>query len=157
MSDVPEADIHEFPRARPRVKKLRLLLVLSGLGLLALVSTAFGMMMAVAADVDELSLEADVRDDGREGRNSVLIDVHGRELGILRPPDNRIIVKDEQSARVMKTAVIAIEDKRFYEHDGVDLRGIARAFVQDVMQRKAVQRASTIPQQFVKNRLKAQD
>ena len=156
MNDDPEADIHEFPRTRPRVKKLRLLLVLSGLGLLAMVSTAFGMMMAVAADVDELSLEADVR-DGREGRNSVLIDVHGRELGILRPPDNRIIVGDKQIARVMKNAVIAIEDKRFYEHDGVDLRGVARAFVQDVLQRKAVQGASTIPQQFVKNRLKAQD
>ena len=56
----------------------------------------------------------------------------------------------------MKHAVIAIEDKRFYEHDGVDLRGVARAFVQDVVQRKAVQGASTIPQQFVKNALKAQ-
>ena len=156
MSDDPEADIHEFPRARPRVKKLRLLLVLSGLGLLALVSTAFGMMMAVAADVDGLAVEADIR-DGREGRNSILVDVHGRKLGILRSPENRIIVKDDQIARVMKNAVIAIEDKRFYQHEGVDLRGIARAFVQDVMQRKAVQGASTIPQQFVKNRLKAQD
>ena len=56
----------------------------------------------------------------------------------------------------MKHAVIAIEDKRFYEHDGVDLRGVARAFVQDVIQRKAAQGASTIPQQFVKNALQAQ-
>ena len=53
-------------------------------------------------------------------------------------------------------AVIAIEDKRFYEHEGVDPRGVARAFVQDIIQRKAVQGASTIPQQFVKNALRAQ-
>jgi penicillin-binding protein 1A len=157
MSGDPEADIHEFPRARPRVKKLRLLLVLSGLGLLALVSTAFGMMMAVAADVDELSLEADLRGGREVGRNSVLVDVHGRQLGILRSPENRIIVQEKQIAQVMKDAVVAIEDKRFYEHEGVDLRGIGRAFVQDVLQRKAVQGASTIPQQFVKNRLKAQN
>ena len=153
MTDVPEADIHEFPRTRPRVKKLRLLLVLSGLGLLALISTAFGMMMAVAADLDELESKADIRD---EGRNSVLVDLHGRELGILRSPDNRIIVPYEDIAPVMRDAVVAIEDKRFYEHEGVDLRGVARAFVQDVLQRKAVQGASTIPQQLVKNRLKAQ-
>jgi penicillin-binding protein 1A len=154
MSDDPPADIHDFPRTRPRVKKLRLLLVLAGLGLLALVSTAFGMMMALAADLDELESKADIR--GEEGRNSVLTDVHGRQLGILRSPENRIIVRDDQIARVMKNAVIAIEDKRFYEHEGVDLRGVARAFVQDVLQRRAVQGASTIPQQLVKNRLQAQ-
>ncbi|MDQ3742277.1 MAG: transglycosylase domain-containing protein, partial [Actinomycetota bacterium] len=153
MSDDPQADIHEFPRTRPRVKKLRLLLVLSGLGLLALISTAFGMMMAVAADLDELESKADIR---KEGRNSILVDVHGKELGVLRSPDNRIIVGEKQIAGVMKNAVIAIEDKRFYDHEGVDLRGVARAFVQDVLQRKAVQGASTIPQQLVKNRLKAQ-
>ncbi|HEX2127532.1 MAG TPA: transglycosylase domain-containing protein, partial [Thermoleophilaceae bacterium] len=152
MSDDPLADIHEFPRTRPRVKKLRLLLVLSGLGLLALVSTAFGMMMALAADLDELETKADIR----EGRNSILVDVHGRRLGVLRSPENRILVEYEDIAEVMKHAVIAIEDKRFYEHEGVDLRGVARAFVQDVLQRKAVQGASTIPQQLVKNRLKAQ-
>jgi penicillin-binding protein 1A len=153
MSADPEADIHEFPRTRPRVKKLRLLLVLVGLGLLALVSTAFGMLMAVAADVDELQAKADIQ----EGRNSILVDVHGQQLGVLRSPDNRIIVKRDQIARVMKQAVVSIEDKRFYQHAGVDLRGVARAFVQDVMQRKAVQGASTIPQQLVKNRLRAQN
>ena len=153
MSDDPLADIHEFPRTRPRVKKLRLLLVLSGLGVLALVSTAFGMMMAVAADVDELSSKADIR---KEGRNSILVDVHGRDLGILRSPDNRILVGYRQISPAMRHAVIAIEDKRFYEHEGVDLRAVGRAFVQDILQRKAVQGASTIPQQLVKNRLQAQ-
>ena len=75
MSDDPEADIHEFPRTRPRVKKLRLFFVLCGLGMLALVSTAFGMMMAVAADLDELESRPT---SARRARNSVLVDVHGK-------------------------------------------------------------------------------
>ena len=57
----------------------------------------------------------------------------------------------------MKHAVIAIEDRRFYTNDGVDLRGIGRALYQDVVQQKVVQGGSTITQQFVKNALAAQD
>ena len=56
----------------------------------------------------------------------------------------------------MKNAVIAIEDKRFYEHEGVDYRGIARALWQDVLRQSAAQGGSTITQQFVKNALAAQ-
>ena len=51
----------------------------------------------------------------------------------------------------MKHAIVAAEDKRFYEHRGVDLRGMARALYADVSNRGAVQGGSTITQQFVKN------
>ena len=57
----------------------------------------------------------------------------------------------------MKHAIIAIEDRRFYTNDGVDLRGIGRALWQDVRHQQAVQGGSTITQQFVKNALAAQD
>ena len=57
----------------------------------------------------------------------------------------------------MKHAIIAIEDRRFYTNDGVDLRGIGRALYQDVVQQKVVQGGSTITQQLVKNALAAQD
>jgi penicillin-binding protein 1A len=146
------ADIHAFPQTRTRVKKLRLFLVLGGLSLLALVSTVFGMMMAVASDLPSLENRAEYQN----ARNSELVDVRGQPLGILTSPDNRILIRPDQISPAMKHAVIAIEDKRFYEHDGVDPRGVARAFVQDLVQRKAVQGASTIPQQFVKNALQAQ-
>ncbi|CAA9508772.1 MAG: Multimodular transpeptidase-transglycosylase, partial [uncultured Solirubrobacteraceae bacterium] len=149
----PQADIHEFPGTRPRVKKLRLLLVLFGLSLLALVSTVFGMMMAVASDLPSLENAREFK----SARNSVLTDVRGRRLGILTGAENRILVRADDISIHMKRAVVAIEDKRYYNHDGVDLRGVGRAFVQDVLQRKAVQGGSTIPQQFVKNYLKAQD
>ena len=51
----------------------------------------------------------------------------------------------------MKQAIVAIEDKRFFEHRGVDVRGIMRAVWQDVQNKKVVQGGSTITQQFVKN------
>ncbi len=57
----------------------------------------------------------------------------------------------------MRAAVIAVEDERFQTNSGVDIRGIARAFVQDVVQGGAVQGGSTITQQFVKNAMKAQN
>ena len=46
---------------------------------------------------------------------------------------------------------MAIEDKRFYEHRGVDVRGMARALWADISNRGTVQGGSTITQQFVKN------
>ena len=52
--------------------------------------------------------------------------------------------------------MISIEDKRFLTNSGVDVRGIARAFVQDVLHKGTVQGASTIEQQFIKNALQAQ-
>ena len=51
----------------------------------------------------------------------------------------------------MRQAIVSVEDKRFYEHNGVDLRGIGRAVWQDVTNQKVVQGGSTITQQFVKN------
>ena len=51
----------------------------------------------------------------------------------------------------MKHAIVAIEDKRFYEHRGVDVRGMVRALWADVSNQGTVQGGSTITQQFVKN------
>jgi penicillin-binding protein 1A len=51
----------------------------------------------------------------------------------------------------VKHAIVAVEDKRFYEHHGVDLRGMLRAVWADITHHGAVQGGSTITQQFVKN------
>jgi len=50
----------------------------------------------------------------------------------------------------LKTALIATEDKNFYKHSGVDLKGILRAILKDVLARKFVEGASTITQQLAK-------
>ncbi len=138
---------------RPRIKKLRLLGVLIPLAALAVVSTLFGMMMAVASDLPALEQLPQVA----KRKNSVLYDAQGRRLTTLTSNQGRIIVGRDEIGANVKHAVIAIEDRRFYENSGVDLRGIARAFVQDVIAGHGAQGGSTIAQQFVKNALKAQN
>jgi len=137
---------------RPRIKKLRFVLVLLGLGLLAIVSWVFGVMMAVAQDLPDL--EARAQYDAAE--NSVVFARDGTSLATLTGNEKRILVESDEIAPSLKQAVVAIEDERFYEHRGIDFLGIARALQQDILSGGAVQGGSTITQQFVKNALEAQ-
>jgi penicillin-binding protein 1A len=139
-------------RQRPRLKKLRLVAVLLGLSLLAFVSWIFGIMMAVAQDLPKL----ENRQQYLAAQNSKVYDRYGEYLTTLTGNEHRILVESADISPTVKQAVIAIEDERFYEHRGVDVIGIARAVIKDVVARDAVQGASTITQQFVKNALEAQ-
>ena len=143
----------EEPRRKPKLKKLRAALVFMGLALLAVVSWVFGIMMAVAQDLPSLENRAQYE----RAENSVIVDRNGTQLATLTNNEGRILVTSEEIAPVMKEAVVAIEDRRFYEHRGVDFQGIARALYQDVLSGSAEQGASTITQQFVKNALAAQE
>ena len=137
--------------SRSRLKKLRFFLIFLALLLLGLVSFAFGMFMAVASDLPGLENQQQYNN----ARNSVLLDDRGREIGVLSR-QNQILVTPQQIPPIIKEAVISIEDKRFMTNSGVDLRSIARAFVDDLLHQGAVQGASTIEQQFVKNALQEQ-
>jgi penicillin-binding protein 1A len=137
---------------RPRLKKLRIAVVMLGLGLLAFVSWVFGIMMAVASDLPQLENRAEFA----AAENSVVYDRHGERLATLTNNEGRILVESDEIAPVMKEAVVAIEDQRFYEHRGVDFEAIGRALYQDILSGSAAQGGSTITQQFVKNALAAQ-
>jgi penicillin-binding protein 1A len=63
----------------------------------------------------------------------------------------RIWVPIRQVPAALQQAFVATEDARFYEHKGIDIRGILRALYQDVKERSKVQGGSTITQQLVKN------
>jgi penicillin-binding protein 1A len=138
---------------KPKLKKLRLALVLLGLAALALISTVFGMMMAVAHELPQLEAKAQLR----SAVNSTLLATSGEQIAKLTGNENRIVNMDGEISPNIKNAVIAIEDRRFYEHQGVDLRGMTRALWSDITQGRAAQGASTITQQFVKNALVAQN
>lgn len=65
---------------------------------------------------------------------------------------NRVIIRADQISQPMKDAVVAIEDRRFYEHGGVDPRGIVTALFENAIQPTEQPRgASTLTQQLVKN------
>ena len=137
---------------KPRLRKLRFLLILSGVGALALVSTVFGMMMAVASDLPQLENKQQYKHEA----NSFLYDDHWRPIGLFAPPNNVVIDHYGDISPAMQDAIVSVEDKRFWTDPGVDIRGIARAVVADVTGGSR-QGASTIAQQFVKNALSEQE
>ncbi len=137
---------------KPRINRFRMGLVLVGLLTLAVISTVFGMMLAVARELP--SLES--RNEYKAAKNSIVYDSQGRKIAELTGSTNRILVDSDQIAPVIKHAIVAIEDRRYYEHSGIDYRGIGRAIWADVLSGEPRQGASTIPQQFVKNALHAQ-
>jgi penicillin-binding protein 1A len=84
-------------------------------------------------------------------RPSVILDSQGTEIGLLRGFEQTVDIKQSDVPRVMKNAMVAIEDKRFWEHDGVDLEGVARAARVNLETGGIAQGGSTITQQYVKN------
>jgi penicillin-binding protein 1A len=139
-------------RNKPRLKKLRFLFVLLGLGILAVISMVFGMMAAVSQDLPAIYDFAQYKAQ----KNSEVVDASGEQIGTLSSDQNKILLNASQISPNIKNAVVSIEDARFYENNGVDLRGIARALVSDFGSGSAQQGASTITEQFVKNALEAE-
>jgi penicillin-binding protein 1A len=135
-----------------RIKKLRILIVLAGVGLLGIVSFFFGMMMAIAQDLPQLESKKEFA----TAKNSVVLDDQGNKIGTLLNNNDRILVDSGDISPYMKEAAVAIEDQRFYQHNGIDIKGMARAAIADVLPGGSTQGASTITQQFVKNALEAQ-
>jgi penicillin-binding protein 1A len=85
------------------------------------------------------------------GRNSFIYAADGSLLGSIPAERNRQPVKPSQMSPWIAKATIAIEDRRFYEHGGVDFEGIARAAVKDLQAGEIVEGGSTISQQLVRN------
>lgn len=81
---------------------------------------------------------------------SIIYDSEGKELSKLHGGENREYVTIDQIPKNMQQAVIAIEDERFYDHNGVDIQGFARA-VYSTVTGKQMQGGSTLTQQVIKN------
>lgn len=86
------------------------------------------------------------------GYSSIKVfDNQGRYVGRILP-EKRYWVPIDRIPVFLQNAVVAVEDARFYEHSGIDFRGIARALVKDVVKGKLAEGGSTITQQLVKNK-----
>ena len=115
--------------------------------MLSLLSFTFGLVRAVASEIPSLDPAAQ-----RADVDTVVYASNGRTvLAVLRGEESRVLVATEDIAPIMRQAIVAVEDKRFFEHDGIDLRGVARALWADVRSQAIVEGGSTITQQFVKN------
>jgi penicillin-binding protein 1A len=104
-------------------------------------------VLNVAADAPSLSSCKPVE----EGGNSILYAGDGSKLGIVASDEARTPVALKRMPEELRQATIAIEDERFYEHDGVDSEAILRAAIKDLEAGEAVEGGSTITQQLVRN------
>ena len=89
-------------------------------------------------------------------QTSVVLDDQGNIIARFFDPEleqNRRAVSSDQISAAMKAAIVAVEDRRFYQHAGVDWQGTVRAVVTNSVSGDIQQGASTLTQQYVKNYL----
>jgi penicillin-binding protein 1A len=125
--------------------------VLLGVGVLVTVCiigalSAVGYVLAIAATAPDLSeLKADDK-----GQLSVVYAADGSRLGFIQSDVLRRVIPWRDIPVHLRRATVAIEDERFYKHDGVDLNAIVRAGIKNLESGKTVQGGSTITQQLVR-------
>ena len=106
---------------------------------------SFRGVIAGAPDVNDVDISP-------LGYATFLYDDQGTQMRQLSAPtSNRLPVSLDQIPVSLQHAVVAIEDERFYEHNGIDVRGIARAGMKAITTGNFSEGASTITQQLLKN------
>ncbi|EGW37267.1 PBP1A family penicillin-binding protein [Desulfosporosinus sp. OT] len=115
-----------------------------GVGILAFLVLIIGGMLLWITSLDVSKLESPL------SQPSVLYDENGHPASQLS--SSRIIpISQKQIPQQLKNAIIAVEDRRFYEHQGVDIHSISRALIRDLISGGLSEGGSTITQQLAKN------
>ncbi len=123
-----------------------------GVILLAVAGAAAGFGIANA--IFDSAPELDFNDLVPEGYTSFIYNQNGEVIQELSTGDaNRIYVEIDQIPKHVQNAFIAIEDERFLEHNGIDMRGIFRAIFVNLQSGNMSEGASTITQQVIKNNI----
>lgn len=132
---------------------IRILIILIILAFFAVMGACMGAYLGIignAPDIDLLKVTP-------ETYTSFIYDQDGNELTALHGVENREYVKINQIPKYMQNATVAIEDERFYTHNGVDIKGIFRAIsvnIKSVLNgSNRLEGASTITQQLIKGNL----
>ncbi len=85
------------------------------------------------------------------GASSQVFAADGARLGFIQSDELRSPIPWSQIPAALENATVAIEDQRFYKHDGVNLTGIFRSAVKDIVHGQALQGGSTITMQLMRN------
>jgi penicillin-binding protein 1A len=136
-------------RRRERARRRRRLAVVAFLlaaGVVALSAGSFGGAASINRSCDLQALQP-----ASIGSNTFVYAADGSVLGSIPAEKNRQPVTLAETSPWMARATVAIEDRRFYKHGGVDFQGIGRALVNDIRAGRAVEGGSTITQQLVRN------
>jgi penicillin-binding protein 1A len=111
------------------------------------------LIAALASGCRLPDLHADEELEPELAQTSFLYDARGRLITRFHAEEDRVPVTFERIPPHVRDAVVAIEDRRFYQHRGVDLRAVLRAVRENYRSGEVVEGGSTITQQYVKNAL----
>ena len=134
------------PRRRPARRRRTLVVLGIVVPLVALAVTAAGGAVYFGSSCDLGALHP-----VRQTDNSLVYGANGTLIGVLPAVENRTAVVQAAISPWLPKATVAIEDRRFYRHGGIDPVGILRALVADVSAGHIVQGGSTITQELVRN------
>jgi penicillin-binding protein 1A len=111
------------------------------------VIAAVGYVLSVAQSAPSL----DSLTPKLAGATSQVYAANGTRLGFIQSDVLRSPITSAQMPEDLRNATVAIEDQRFYQNNGVDLTGIFRSAVKDVLHGQTLQGASTITMQLMRN------
>jgi penicillin-binding protein 1A len=129
--------------ARPLFLAFGVLTTFAALGVLG----AVGWVVSVATSAPAL----DTIKPQDQGAASVIYSADGHRLGFISNDVLRTPVTGGQIPQVARDATVAIEDRRFFEHKGVDFEGVIRAAVKNLESKNDVQGGSTLTMQLIRN------
>ena len=138
-------------RRAQHARRVAALVALAGVlaATVSVVALSGGAYTAVTTWRDGCSL--DDLAPARIGQNSFVFAANGTLLGTIRAERNRQPVALDRMSPWLERATLAIEDRRFYSHDGLDYEGIVRAAVRNLEEGRIVEGGSTITQQLVRS------
>lgn len=150
MKSAPTAQRQSKRGKRAGKRKKRLWLWFLFVVVFAVVCAIVGYLLVILNGERILSNNGDKMNNMMQ--STKIVDASGNEIKSLSVAGgNREYIPISDIPKKVQQAFVAVEDKRFYEHGGVDLWGIGRALVKDVIARSAAEGASTITQQVARN------
>ncbi len=138
-------------KKHPKIKKIIkitlltiLLIIIIAAGIIA--GKVYGIFKSAKLSMEQIGIEFE---------NTILIDSEGNVIGELTGDENRKVIKLNDMSEYIRKAFVAIEDERFYDHEGVDIKRTASATFKYALSKIGIGRAnyggSTITQQLIKN------
>lgn len=102
---------------------------------------------------EEISLDADRLINYKPETSSVILDRNGEKLAYVFKEQHRLYARYDELPSHLVEGLIAMEDTKFFEHNGVNPDAIIRAIVKDIQAGKFIEGGSTLTQQLIKNKI----
>lgn len=125
------------------IKGSILLVIMFGIALIASFIYAY----------EEVKLDAEKLINYKPDVSSVILDRNGEKLAYIFKDKHRLYARYEEFPGYVIEALVAMEDTKFFEHNGVNIDAIIRAIIKDIKAGSFVEGGSTITQQLIKNKL----